>query len=71
MQETGQEEIELDIDSFDPTTLYRLYRIVVKNKPDIPLSKRRKIQKTYSKQRSKQNINQCKFLLYIYYNFDK
>lgn len=56
--ETGQEEIELDIDSFDPTTLYRLYRIVVKNKPDIPLSKRRKIQKTYSKQRSKQNINQ-------------
>jgi len=53
--ETGQEEIELDIDSFDPTTLYRLYRIVVDNKSDIPLSKRRKIQKSYSKQKNKQN----------------
>jgi len=49
--ETGQEEIELDIDSFDPTTLYRLYRIVVDNKTDIPVSKRRKIQKSYSKQK--------------------
>jgi hypothetical protein len=57
--ETGQEEIELDIDSFDPSTLYRLYRIVVENKPDIPLSKRRKIQKEYSKQhKSKQNVKQ-------------
>ncbi|ORX50347.1 Bromodomain-domain-containing protein [Piromyces finnis] len=51
--ETGQEEIELDIDSFDPTTLYRLYRIVVDNKSDIPVSKRRKIQKSYSKQKNK------------------
>jgi len=55
--ETGQEEIELDIDSFDPSTLYRLYRIVVENKPDIPLSKRRKIQKEYSKQHKESNSN--------------
>jgi hypothetical protein len=55
--ETGQEEIELDIDSFDPSTLYRLYRIVVENKPDIPLSKRRKIQKEYSKQHKISNSN--------------